>query len=81
MTTIKKSALGRGLDALISPDLINPQGSSSINEIPLEQIHANPDQPRRDFDKEGLEELAKSLREIANHPPKGKRGRLSDNCR
>ncbi|MBO7112610.1 MAG: ParB/RepB/Spo0J family partition protein [Bacteroidaceae bacterium] len=64
MTTIKKSALGRGLDALISPDLINPQGSSSINEIPLEQIHANPDQPRRDFDKEGLEELAKSLREI-----------------
>lgn len=64
MTTIKKSALGRGLDALISTDLINPQGSSSINEIPLEQIHANPDQPRREFDKESLEELANSLREI-----------------
>jgi ParB-like partition proteins len=57
-------ALGRGLDALISTDLVKTQGSSSISEIPLEQIHANPDQPRRDFDRESLEELAESLREI-----------------
>lgn len=64
MTPPKKSALGRGLDALISTDLIKTQGSSSINEIPLDQIHANPDQPRRDFDQESLEELAESLREI-----------------
>lgn len=60
----KKSALGRGLDALISTDLVKTQGSSSINEVPLDQIHANPDQPRRDFDQESLEELAESLREI-----------------
>lgn len=64
MTTVKKSALGRGLDALISTDFVKTQGSSSINEIPLEQIHANPDQPRRDFDEESLKELADSLREI-----------------
>ncbi len=64
MTLPKKSALGRGLDALISTDLVKTQGSSSINEVPLEQIHANPDQPRRDFDQESLEELAESLREI-----------------
>ncbi|MBO4561856.1 MAG: ParB/RepB/Spo0J family partition protein [Bacteroidaceae bacterium] len=64
MTPTKKSALGRGLDALISTDLIKTQGSSSINEVPLDQIHANPDQPRRDFDQESLEELAESLREI-----------------
>ena len=64
MTPPKKSALGRGLDALISTDLIKTQGSSSINEKPLDQIHANPDQPRRDFDQESLEELAESLREI-----------------
>ncbi len=57
-------ALGRGLDALISTDFVKTQGSSSINEVPLSQIHANPDQPRRDFDKESLEELAESLREI-----------------
>lgn len=64
MTPPKKSALGRGLDALISTDFVKTQGSSSINEVPLEQIHANPDQPRRDFDPESLEELAESLREI-----------------
>lgn len=64
MTVPKKMALGRGLDALISTDLVKTQGSSSINEVPLEQIHANPDQPRRDFDPESLEELAESIREI-----------------
>ena len=64
MTQTKKSALGRGLDALISTDFVKTQGSSSINEVPLDQIHANPDQPRRDFDQESLEELAESLREI-----------------
>ncbi len=64
MTPPKKSALGRGLDALISTDLVKTQGSSSINEIPISQIHANPDQPRRDFDPESLQELAESLREI-----------------
>ena len=41
------NALGRGLDALISTDDVRPQGSSTINEIPLEQIEANPNQPRR----------------------------------
>ncbi|MBO4560338.1 MAG: ParB/RepB/Spo0J family partition protein [Bacteroidaceae bacterium] len=64
MTPPKKSALGRGLDALISTDFVKTQGSSSISEVPIEQIHANPDQPRRDFDPESLEELAVSLREI-----------------
>jgi len=64
MTPPKKSALGRGLDALISTDFVKTQGSSSISEVPIEQIHANPDQPRRDFDAESLEELAISLREI-----------------
>ena len=64
MTPPKKAALGRGLDALISTDFVKTQGSSSINEVPLDQIHANPDQPRRDFDQESLEELAESLREI-----------------
>ena len=64
MTPPKKMALGRGLDALISTDFVKTQGSSSISEVPLNQIHANPDQPRREFDQESLEELADSLREI-----------------
>lgn len=64
MTPPKKSALGRGLDALISTDFVQTQGSSSINEVPISQIHANPDQPRRDFDPESLQELSESIREI-----------------
>lgn len=62
--TPKKPALGRGLDALISTDMVHTEGSSSINEVPLSQIHANPDQPRRDFDEESLKELSDSIREI-----------------
>ena len=58
------NALGRGLDALISTDDVRPQGSSTINEIPLAQIEANPNQPRREFDPVALQELANSIREI-----------------
>ena len=58
------SALGRGLDALISTDDVRPQGSSTINEIEISQIEANPNQPRREFDEEALQELANSIREI-----------------
>ncbi len=58
------NALGRGLDALISTDDVRPQGSSTINEIPLSQIEANPNQPRREFDENALHELANSIREI-----------------
>lgn len=60
----KYPALGRGLDALIQTDTVQTEGSSSINEIPLSQIHPNPNQPRREFDSEALQELADSIREI-----------------
>lgn len=60
----KKPVLGRGLDALITMDDIKLEGSSSINEIPLSQIHPNPDQPRRVFDDEALSELAVSIRQL-----------------
>ena len=58
----KYSALGRGLDALISTEEVKPQGSSTINEIPLDQIEANPNQPRRDIDPDALQDLANSIR-------------------
>lgn len=60
----KKSVLGRGLDALITIDEVKAEGSSSINEVELSLIKANPDQPRRIFDDEALDELAASIREI-----------------
>lgn len=60
----KTNALGRGLDALISTESVSTQGSSTINEIAIDQIEANPNQPRREFDPVALEELANSIREI-----------------
>lgn len=60
----KYNALGRGLDALISTDDVRPQGSSTINEIALDLIEPNPNQPRREFDEHSLEELASSIREL-----------------
>ncbi len=61
---LKRNALGRGLDSLISMDDVPARGSSAINEISLEQITPNPDQPRTTFDEEALQELATSIREL-----------------
>lgn len=55
---------GRGLDALIETGELKTQGSSSINEVAVTQITPNPNQPRREFDEEALQELANSIREI-----------------
>ena len=60
----KGAALGRGLDALISTEAVKTEGSATINEIPLNQIERNPNQPRREFAEESLRELAESIREI-----------------
>ena len=61
---MKKSlGLGRGLDALIDTTHIATAGSSSISEIALNKIYANPDQPRHTFDEEALNELAQSISE------------------
>ena len=65
MAVQKKYALGRGLDALISnDDEVKTSGSSSINEIEISKISANPNQPRREFDPIALQELADSIGEI-----------------
>lgn len=71
---MKKSALGRGLGALISDiDNLNLNGSvvpysestpASISEIPMDSIEANPFQPRSSFDKDLLEELAESIKTL-----------------
>ena len=60
----QRNALGRGLDALFSMDEVKTEGSSSINEIALSKITVNPNQPRREFDPEALQELADSIAEI-----------------
>ncbi len=60
----KYPALGRGLDALISTREVQTDGSSSINEIELDKIKANPNQPRKEFNEDSLRELAESIAEI-----------------
>ena len=58
----KVTGLGRGLDALIDTTHVEPRGGSSINEVELAKIIANPNQPRRTFDQEALQELADSIK-------------------
>ena len=58
----KITGLGRGLDALIDTH-ITTDNASSINEVELSLIFANPDQPRHKFDEEALQELSDSIRE------------------
>lgn len=61
---IKRNALGRGLDSLISSSEIRTDGSSAINEIELDLISPNPEQPRRMFDEDTLAELSTSIKEL-----------------
>lgn len=60
----KSKGLGRGLSALIDIDAMGVSGTSSINEIDLNLINPNPNQPRQLFDEETLDELAASIKEI-----------------
>ena len=56
---------GRGLDALIDTTAeVKTEGSSNLNEVEISLIDPNPNQPRREFDQEALQELASSIREL-----------------
>ena len=56
---------GRGLDALIDTHSeVKTGGSSNLSEIEIAQIEPNPNQPRREFDQEALQELANSIHEL-----------------
>ncbi len=70
----KNKALGKGLDALLdlNSEIIDINDYSSINNdiredkihlIKLEDIKANPNQPRKFFNEESLNELAESIRQ------------------
>lgn len=60
---ITDKGLGRGLDALIKPDFYEQSSSEQdIISININKINPNPDQPRKNFDQESLEELTESIR-------------------
>ncbi len=56
---MSRKALGRGLSALLQEVETRPTG---VEEIQLDLIDPNPLQPRREFPKAALEELAASIR-------------------
>lgn len=67
-----KHGLGRGFESLIPTDLLDDtfditasedKKLTSLKSILLSKVKADPSQPRRHFDKEGLEELALSIKE------------------
>ncbi len=65
----KRSALGRGLGALITDAAEDPKPRltetvSAIQELRLEDIRPNPFQPRTEFDEKTLQELADSIKSI-----------------
>ena len=58
-----KKVLGKGLGALIGSDAVEMERSvsSAIKELPLDDIIPNPNQPRKMFDDEALQELSESI--------------------
>ena len=60
MTSSPRPALGRGLSALIPASGPAPAG---VDMVDIDLIAPNPEQPRRHFDEQKLEELAQSIRE------------------
>lgn len=73
MEQTKRRALGRGLEELfniedinynkIEEKIVETASKEEVTEIPLEEIRANPYQPRKTFNNETLQELAESIKE------------------
>ena len=58
----KGMGLGRGLDALLNDFNMDEPAKEGVSEVSLYDIDTNPDQPRKTFDREKLNELASSLK-------------------
>ena len=68
----RKRALGRGLEELFNTETLDLEGiekkiyetvsNEEIIEIPLDDLRANPYQPRKRFDDDSLKELAESIK-------------------
>lgn len=67
MAKAKRRGLGKGLEALIpnmlSMDIVEENVEEErIHMLPIERIYPNVNQPRKNFNKEGLEELSNSIK-------------------
>lgn len=61
----KKQALGRGLSALLpdEPTFLAQEAGEQVRQLAINSVRPNPDQPRKLFDPEKLEELTASIRQ------------------
>ena len=70
-----RPGLGRGLDSLLKVydnevieekksknETVDVKSYSDVQKIDINKVYANPNQPRKNFDKESLNELAESIR-------------------
>ncbi len=64
-TKAANKGLGKGFDALIPQDLdaslLTEQGER-VQQLPVDQVRPNPDQPRKHFDEQALSELSESIK-------------------
>lgn len=58
---VKRKALGKGLSALI-PENLEKEDSERIQEINIDMITPNPNQPRKIFEQDKLDELTESIK-------------------
>lgn len=61
---VRRAGLGRGLGALIPTDDLGRGDGPALDELPINAIVPNPNQPRLHFDEESLADLAASIKEI-----------------
>ena len=61
---MKKTGLGKGLDALFgpAPEEEQMQENDTLKNLKINEVEPNRDQPRKNFDEEALEELANSIK-------------------
>ncbi|MEM6338871.1 MAG: ParB/RepB/Spo0J family partition protein [Pseudomonadota bacterium] len=58
---MKNKALGRGLSSLLKEEVVPIEVTESTNQVDIDLIYANSDQPRKYFDDEKIQELADSI--------------------
>ena len=62
---VKKTGLGKGLDALFgpTPEEEQMQENDVLKNLKITEVEPNGEQPRKNFNQEALEELAESIKE------------------
>jgi ParB family transcriptional regulator, chromosome partitioning protein len=67
---VSRHGLGRGLGALLPPapspateSVARDSDRGVVQELPVDAIHANPNQPRKDFETKALKDLSASLKQ------------------